>query len=259
MNIDFAFRYLKYFFKAGSRHDVHSPFVYDLVTKVIPDKWSADFNSLESLREKMLKDQSIVPTEDFGAGHRGNGKHNRTISFITRNSSRQQKYCRLLYRIVCFYKPAIMIELGTAIGMSALYLGKGNPSGKLFTVEGNRALAEIAQRNIAAENLHNITVVAGGFDEKLTEILKQISQLDFIYIDGNHRLEATMDYFNRCMEKSHKNTIFVFDDINWNKEMQEAWMTIKKHPKVTVTVDLFMMGLVFLNPDLSKQDYVTRY
>ena len=83
--------------------------------------------------------------------------------------------------------------------------------------------------------------------------------LDFIYIDGNHKLLPTIAYFEQILEKSHKNTIFVIDDINWSAEMQKAWSIIKNHTKVHVTVDLFMMGLVFLNPDLSKEHFIIRY
>lgn len=90
-------------------------------------------------------------------------------------------------------------------------------------------------------------------------VLAGISKTDFVFFDGNHQYEPTLKYFNMCLDKVHSKSVFVFDDINWSEGMQRAWNEIKNHPKVTVTIDLFMMGLVFFDPDLSKQDFVLRY
>lgn len=258
MSTKFILRYLKYYFTAGTKHDVHSPFIYDLVTKVIPDRWLIMFNSLEKIRKGMSYDYSLI-AEGFGVFENDKISSERPLSVISHKSSKNAKYCRLLFRIVDFYKPAVMIEMGTAVGMSAMYIAKGNPSGMLHTIEGNENLARYAEVNFKAASLNNINLIIGKFENKLPEVLADVKQVDFIYIDGHHRLQPTLLYFEMCLEKSHKNTIFVFDDINWSDEMQDAWMLIKKHKQVSVTVDLFMMGLVFLDPSLSKQDFVIRY
>jgi predicted O-methyltransferase YrrM len=52
--------------------------------------------------------------------------------------------------------------------------------------------------------------------------------IDFVYIDGNHRYEPTMKYFDLLMQYSHEGTILVSDDIHWSLEMTQAWKAIEK-------------------------------
>ncbi|PJC61367.1 MAG: SAM-dependent methyltransferase, partial [Flavobacteriales bacterium CG_4_9_14_0_2_um_filter_32_27] len=80
-----------------------------------------------------------------------------------------------------------------------------------------------------------------------------------VFFDGNHTKNATLTYFNWCLEKANEQSVFVFDDIYWSEEMKCAWKEIKAHPKVTTTIDLFFLGIIFFNPDLSKEDFVLRF
>ena len=143
MNFNFAFLYLKYYFTAGTKHDVHSPFVYELVTKVIRNGQTDEIDEIESVRKKLLHNKSVLNTEVFGARSINGKRISMPLNRVTRNSSKNKKYCSLLYRIVKFYQPAVMLELGTAVGMSAMYIAKGNPAGLLYTIEGSNAIAAI--------------------------------------------------------------------------------------------------------------------
>ena len=40
--------------------------------------------------------------------------------------------------------------------------------------------------------------------------------------------------------------------------MEEAWEIIKKHPKVTVTIDTFQWGIVFFRSEQVKEDFIVR-
>ena len=260
MSLNFALRFLNYYFSSQTKHDIHSPFVYMLVTKVIyPDKIKPEFRNIESRRKLLSRSNLKINSEDFGAGHQGKITSEHSLGFIVRNAAKRARYCRLLYRITQHFKPACMIELGTSAGFSAMYLATGNLQGELTTIEGNRSLNEVDIENFKTLGLKNINAIVGSFEKELPLLLKNSKQVDFIYIDGNHKKEPTLSFFEQCLGKSHKNTIFVFDDINWSEEMQEAWNMIKDHHKVTVTIDLFMMGLVFINPDFSKENFSVRY
>ena len=260
MNVKFMLGFIKYYLTAQSKHDVHSPFVFSLVKNVIlPDNQSSDFTGIEKIRKQLSKRKQLILSEDFGAGHHGIAIKEQTVGAITRNSSKHARYCRLMYRLVKYFKSGNIIELGTSFGISTMYLAKGNPDGSIVTIEGSRVIAEIAESNFKTEKLENIRLMKGRFEDFLTDVLENMPSVDFIYIDGNHALQPTLSYFEQILEKSHKNTIFVIDDINWSSEMQEAWSFIKHHPKVSVTVDLYMLGLVFLNPDMSKENFVIRY
>jgi hypothetical protein len=41
--------------------------------------------------------------------------------------------------------------------------------------------------------------------------------------------------------------------------MEEAWEEIKSHPKVTVTIDLFFLGLVFFRKEQVKENFCLRF
>jgi predicted O-methyltransferase YrrM len=260
MNPGFILRFLNYYILAGSRHSVHSPFVYELVNNVINDrKEEPVFHTIEEQRKLLLCNKNLIRTEDYGAGPSGIIYKERSIASIARTSAKPQRYCTLLHRLVKHFKPVNMLELGTSFGISALYQASGNTSGRLVTIEGNTASAQIAEETIKATGISNITVCRGNFTEILPDVLQNTNSLDYVFIDGNHRKEATLSYFGQCLEKSHQHTFFVFDDINWSDGMREAWQIIRSHKKTTVTIDLFMMGIVFLNSDLSKENFVIRY
>ena len=54
------------------------------------------------------------------------------------------------------------------------------------------------------------------------------------------------------------NSVWIFDDIHWSQEMENAWLTIKNHPKVTVTIDTFQWGIVFFRAEQEKEHFVIR-
>ena len=85
--------------------------------------------------------------------------------------------------------------------------------------------------------------------------LKEHNQLDFVFFDGNHKKKPTLSYFKQCLEVAHEDSIFIFDDIYWSTEMTEAWQEIKKHPKVTLSIDCFEMGIVFFKKEQAKEHF----
>ncbi|MFT5903100.1 MAG: putative O-methyltransferase YrrM, partial [Bacteroidia bacterium] len=99
----------------------------------------------------------------------------------------------------------------------------------------------------------------GNFDETLQSFLNSIEKLDWAFIDGNHQEEPTVRYFQQCLGKCHNDSVLLFDDIYWSKGMAAAWENIKAHERVTVTLDLFQVGIVFLRQEQPKQHFVIRY
>jgi len=149
--------------------------------------------------------------------------------------------------------------LGTSLGISSAYLASGNPNGKLLTIEGASSISAVANKNFQSLGLTNIELLTGNFDIILPDILKA-SVPDFVFIDGNHRKEPTLDYFHQLLKKAGESSIFIFDDIHWSREMEAAWHEIKNHSSVMLTVDLFFIGLVFFRPEFKvKQDFIIRF
>ena len=259
----FIYNYVKYFFKANNRHDIHSPFLFNLVNAVLYDKSPyPTFGKIEKLRKRLKNDSTPVTLTDFGAGSivgAINKTKKSTVKVIAGSAAKPGKYAQLLFRLAAYLQPRQMIELGTSLGISACYQAAAVPDAKLITCEGSDVLAGIARQNFNELNLNNIEVVTGNFDETLPLVLSKMNSVDWVFFDGNHRKEPTISYFKLALEKINNNTVFIFDDINWSSQMQEAWQEIKQNDKVVVTIDIFMMGIVLFNTDLSRQHFVIRY
>ena len=258
-----AKKYLHYYLTAsnGKGHGIHSPFVFDFIKNVINNKTVYPaYQPIEQKRKALLKDSTVIEVEDFGAGSLVIKTKKRVVSAIAASSLKPKKYAQLLYRIVQYYKPETIVELGTSFGITTAYLASANASSNVFTCEGSGAIASIAKQNFEALQLNNVQLTEGDFANTLSPLLLKLNKADFAFIDGNHRKEPTVDYFNQLLKYATPKTILVFDDIHWSAEMEEAWALIKVHPAVTLTIDLFFVSIVFLNPDINhKQHFTIRF
>jgi len=247
-----AKKYLHYYLTASNSkgHGIHSPFVFDFIKSVLNDKTVyTDYQPIEQKRKALLKDSSVIEVEDFGAGSSVIKTNKRAVAAIAASSLKPKKYAQLLYRMVKYYKPEIILELGTSFGITTAYLASANTTCKVFTCEGSTAIASIAKQNFETLQLNNVQLTKGDFVQTLSPLLAKLHTIDLAFIDGNHQKEPTLDYFAKLLDCSTQNTILVFDDIHWSSEMEEAWNAIKQHPAVTLTIDLFFIGIVFINPD----------
>jgi predicted O-methyltransferase YrrM len=258
--LKYLLNYTKYRFKSDNEHDIHSPYLFDFYNDVIcDDNPFYIYDDIESIRAKLLLTDMEITIEDHGAGSKVNKSNKRKIRDIAKNTLKAPKYGQLLFRLVNRLKPTTILELGTSLGVSTLYLAAPSKKIMVTTVEGCANTAKVAQVNFDKIGFKNIELVNDTFDHFLPNYLTKTDTLDFVFFDGNHQKEATLNYFNWCVEKVHHETVFVFDDIHWSEGMTAAWEEIKKHQKVTSTIDLFFMGIVFFNPDLSKEDFVLKF
>ncbi|HVK96618.1 MAG TPA: class I SAM-dependent methyltransferase [Flavisolibacter sp.] len=258
-----AKKYLHYYFTAlnGKGHGIHSPFIFDFVLHVLNNQKNYQpNNNIEQVRQHLIRSKDVITVTDLGAGSRVVKSSEKKVSRIARNAVKPPKYSKLLYRLVKHYQPKTIIELGTSLGISTAYLASANPSATLVTIEGSDAIASIAQNNFSKLQLTNVISVVGNFDDVLPKALENYNQADLAYIDGNHRYAPTINYFNQILQKIDRNSILIFDDIHWSKEMEQAWNEIKNHPSVKYTVDIFFLGFVFFKKDfLEKQHFVIRF
>ena len=260
LNVPFIKKYLSYRFFSKTKYDIHPPFLFDLITHVFEDKKQyPDYKKIETLRKELLKNKKKIAVKDYGAGSAVDKGEQRAISKITKYSSKPLKYGRLLYRLTNYFKPDTILELGTSLGLSSAYMALGNPESGIITMEGCPNISGIAEDNFKNLNLKNIKLITGNFDDNLQDVLNSVLQLDFVFIDGNHRKDPTIRYFELCLTKAVNNSVLIFDDIHWSKGMEAAWKYIKNHSSVTLTIDAFFLGFVFLNKDLSKQDFILKF
>ncbi len=260
-NIFSMIAYFRYLLNSGTRHSVHSPFVYKLVDEVFRNRSdNKAFQEISKLRQKLLIKSQVIEITDFGTGSKHKKYSNRfeSVASIVRSSSVSERYGRLLFRLIEYFRPQNILEIGTSVGISTLYLAMAKPDARIFTIEGCTTKSEQASTNFKELLISNIDQHIGRFDIVLPDLVKQIGSLDFVFIDGNHTYEATLANFKALLSSANNDSIFVFDDIHWSAGMQKAWNEITDYEHVTVSIDLFRIGIVFLKKELSKQKFVIR-
>lgn len=256
-----AAKYLQYLLRANNRHAVHSPFVYALMEEVLHDrrKFYA-FSQIEDRRKELLGDHRLIRVTDMGAGSSLQRVTERRVWELAKYTAKAPKYGRLLFRLAHYLQPSVILELGTSLGISAAYLASARSEARVVTLEGCPEISGLAAETFSRLDLRNVQMVQGNFDETLAPALLGLPRLDMVFIDGNHRKEPTLRYFAQCLTRTHEDSVLIFDDIHWTADMQSAWQQIKDHPSVTLTVDLFFMGLVFLRKTIrEKQHFILRY
>ena len=258
-----AKKYLHYYLTAsnGKGHGIHSPFVFDFIKNVLNDKRTFySYEKIESLRKRLLNDKTILHIDDFGAGSAVSSTKERTISSIARNAAKSRKLSQLLFRMVHYYRPETVLELGTSLGISSAYMASAAPTAKVITVEGASSVAETAKDHHRLLQLNNIDLRMGRFDDVLPVVLQELNTVDLAFIDGNHRYGPTKKYFELIFTKVRSGSILIFDDIHWSSEMEDAWKFIKEHEAVKATIDLFFFGIVFFDDAFkSKQQFIIRF
>jgi len=257
------FAYLRYWLRSGNAHGLHSPFVFGLYTTVIcQDGEFGAYSRIEARRRELLKSNKVITVKDFGAGSQvaGAGGTERRVRAIAHHAAKPPRLAQLLFRLVNHFQPATMLELGTSLGLTTAYLAAADSRHQVITFEGCPNTAAVAHETFQQLGLKNVRLVEGNLDQTLPATLAALKKpVDFVFFDGNHRYEPTLRYFEQCLANAHENSVFVLDDIHWSAEMERAWEAIKTHPAVTVTVDLFYVGLVFFRKTQPRQDFWLRY
>lgn len=255
----YFFRFLSYYFRAGTRYDVHSPFVADFVQEVLEDRrWYYPFSDIEHLRQELKRNRTQLSVTDHGAGSQAApGRAVRTVAGLARHAALGPAAGRRLFRLVRRYRPGAILELGTSLGLGALYLSAPSSTTPVRTIEGCPATAARAREHFDRFHRSNIELLVGSFDDCLSAALKPVERLDLLYLDGDHRRSATLRYVERCLDKAGPDSIFVIADIYWSAEMKAAWEVLRHHPRVRLSIDLFDMGLLFFRNATPHAEHYT--
>lgn len=251
--------YLKFLWESKNEHAVHSPFVFNLLTKCFFDrKKKPEYVILKKYRKSLLENKNTIEVTDFGAGSKIFKSNTRQISKIAKTAGITLKRAELLFRIVHYFQPKHILEIGTSLGLATSALSLGNKNTKIITLEGCQNTMSVAQNQLKKINSNNIEFKVAEFDTYLKNSNLKSQIFDLIYFDGNHQKQATLDYFESLLTTITNETVWIFDDIHWSLEMQEAWKIIQNHPKVTVTIDTYQWGFVFFRREQPKEHFIIR-
>ena len=242
-----------------NEHSLHSPFLYPFYTQVIKPDSKTGFEVIEKQRKALLQDHNLIEIEDMGAGSRLGKTNQRKVSQIAKHAATPARFSRLLNRIINHFDYKNIVELGTSLGLNAAYLASAKEDVQLFTFEGSTSVANLAKQNLGELNCTNYQLIEGNIDNTLAQWIESAPQIDLAYIDANHRYEPTLRYFELLLPKMASSGMIVLDDIHWSKEMNDAWEALKIHPQVSLSIDLFEAGLLFLDLDLTKESYILEF
>ena len=245
----------------GKGHGTHSPFIFHLIRDIFNDRNPyPEYEIVENLRKKMLTDDTRVLVTDLGAGSQSLRGRERSVSSMARHSAKPAKLGQLLFRLARAAGERNIVELGTSLGITASYLALGSKQGRVFTLEGAESLARIAESNFNELGLKNVELIRGNFDETFSPLVERLGSIDLLFVDGNHRTDPTLAYFQQALPAMQPSGMMIFDDIHWSREMEMAWKHIQEHENVSCTVDLFWMGLVFFRREFhEKQHFRIRF
>lgn len=254
--------YLKFLLNSKNEHGVHSPFVFDLVTKCFYDtKNYPEYSILKAYRKSLLANKNIIEVTDFGAGSRVFISNQRRVSDIAKNAGISPKRAKLLFRMVRYFQPESILEIGTSLGLATSAMSLGNPSRKfgtkIITLEGCPNTSNQCQLHLKKYNIENVECINTEFSSYL-ETATGNCDWKLILFDGNHSKSATLHYFELLVPTISNDSVWIFDDIHWSKGMEQAWEFIKNHPKVTVTIDTFQWGIVFFRKEQAKEHFTIR-
>lgn len=262
--------YLKFLLASTNEHGVHSPFVFDLVTKCLYDDTRyPEYESLSTFRASLLADKNFITVTDFGAGSKVFTSNLRQVSKIAGTAGISRYRAEMLFRIARYFKPESILEIGTSLGLATAALSLGNPMSKITTLEGCGETAKTAKAYFNKFGLTNIDAKITPFDTFLSSLHPTSSRpiigtgtetktYQLIYFDGNHQKEATLKYFELLLHTRLEDSIWIFDDIHWSGEMNDAWKTIKRNPAVTVSIDTFQWGILFFRQAQEKESFTIR-
>ena len=269
-------------------HGVHSPYLFEWVRMVMSDKNTYYvWDEIEEIRQEMLKDTRELEFVDYGSGgplptspSKGRSANIRRVCDIAKGSLARRKEAQLLARLVGWLgrpllsspsrggigdeasedrKGLTIVELGTSLGVTTAYLAAMDSRNKVVTYEGCPAVAEVARANWEKLGLSNIACVVGEITvDSLQLAVDRLSGIDVAFIDANHTYEATLTYFNALASRVHEKSVVVVDDIHYNEDMEKAWKAICADERVTTTMDLYRMGLVFFDKHYWRKHYKMR-
>ena len=247
---------------------VHSPYLFEWVRMVMSDKHAYRiWNDIERVRAQMLASKEVVEFVDYGSGKRllgENVRNERLVREIAKGSLAKAKYAQMLFRLVNWLGHQLrkddegltIVELGTSLGVTTAYMAGVDARDKVYTYEGCEAVAKIARNNWETLGINNIECRIGAING---EILKDcLERVDIAFVDANHTYVASLEYFNVLADKVHEKSVIVMDDIYHSEEMEKVWEEICKDERVTTTIDLYQMGLVFFDKHYWKRNYRMR-
>jgi len=250
--------YLEYRRRAVNQYGLHSPFLFEFYKACFRPAFKHSFPSISKLRRKLKRDKTQIQITDFGAGSLVSKSNTRMVSEMHSSAAVSEKQGEFLHRLVCYFKPKTILELGTHLGLSSAYMALASEA-EIVTLEGCPSTAKVALQNHKELDVENVKLEVGNFLDSLPEVLDKIRVVDMAYIDGNHSYEGTMWNYEQILPNTEEHSVLLFDDISWSPDMKKAWDEIISKPEISLSINCYKFGLVFFRKGIEKQHFYFKF
>jgi hypothetical protein len=216
---------------------VHSPFVYNLITKVVEEKHNYyALAEIEALRQQMRTDP----------------EWNQTATREILSAA----YGALLFRMVNFFKCRNVIAIECSTGITGLYLAMAarNRCNCWLLSEHNKVTPQIRQF-AATHNLSKLQYLDGDCCERITRLRGQLQEVDLLLIRQLPETLTAEELLRTCRPLIKQHSILILDGISRKKEMRNTWQLLKQDAQTRLMLDLYTLGIVFFDNKLPKQYY----
>jgi predicted O-methyltransferase YrrM len=223
-----------------------------LVRHLRLDLPAIDFSVAQEIALIADRNRSVSEPKEFGQWAGDIGLHFQTSSSFGRKG-------RILFNVVRFARSEHCLELGTAYGMSALFilaaLKAYAKSGHLATVEGSEPQFSLGSAMLKRLHGGMVSCHFGKTGNVLPELVKSLGKIDFMFHDCGHSREDYVGDFNQVSEILSPGAVVVFDDIRWEDptiyvgqaRTYEGWKEVVGHPRVKRAVEIDdTLGLLLL-------------
>ena len=244
--------------KSKNEHGVHSPFVFDLITSCFyKTKSKNDLTIFLNYKKQLSKNTSLLEISNFNFMSRLLLSHKRKRSRIFKDSEISNKRARLLIHLIQYLKPKNILEIGTGFGINTVVLSSAQRNSKITTLDENEQTVNVIKEMFKKNTFKHVKFLTGNFDITLPQVFNN-NTYDFIYFKGSCENKTTLNYFESSLSSIHNNSVLLFENIHSNRESEKVWNSIKKHEKVTVTIDTFLWGFVFFRKEQEKEHFIIR-
>lgn len=259
------FDYLLYLIQSTNQHGVHSPFVFNFCEQTLYKKQKNEFEHVAELcRQKMIQSSAKI---QFYQGE----KHS-SLSAFAENRIPLAKYNRLLFRWIQNQKLGNhIIEIGSSMGVLPIYLQRGSSDIiRYFVFDNSSKIINISEFNVSTstinESIHfSIFQNAKSIIHQLENQWRQNNvgieqnKIDLLIVNDIKNNVDFWELIDWALPHLATNGSIIMNKKNKSAELQLRWKQLQFHPEITVSIDMFDMGMVFSRKEQQKEDFILRY
>lgn len=247
-----AFQFMGFYWRAKNRYSIHHDKIYDFCLQILDDRRRFYlFGDVRTWREELSLSRQMLDWTDYGAGSQAisSASSFRSVRALYQRSSSPEFKGKWLARLVWWWEAENILELGTCLGVGSSYLAGARKKASYTGIEGSEQLSNYTRKALNRVGASKAQVINGRFENTLSQLLDK-NDFDLVFVDGNHTKKATLTYDKMLREKIAGRCLVIYDDIYWNPEMKEAWKQIQQKSENDLCIDLFFVGLIFINSSI---------